>query len=89
VGLVKKTIFLLALIADTAWLYLPAALFFFGLGSWGSADGALGKGTGFFLAIMTAVALTRLWAPYSFAISRPLLVKIAKRLGFEPPPGKD
>jgi hypothetical protein len=87
--LVKKLLLLAALLAELIWLYLPGALFFVGAGSWSSFNGALGEASGFFLTVVITVALTRLWGPYSFMISRPLLAKIAKCLGFQPPPGKD
>jgi hypothetical protein len=89
VGLVKKLLLFLALLADLIWLYLPGALFFFAAGSWSSFNGALGEASGFFLTVIITVALTRLWGTYSFAIFRPLLAKLAKRLGFKPPPEKD
>jgi hypothetical protein len=89
VGLVKKLLLFLALLADLIWLYLPGALFFFAAGSWSSFNGALGEASGFFLTVIITVALTSLWGPYSFRVSRPLLGKLAKRLGFKPPPGKD
>lgn len=73
-----------ALLADFIWLYTPGSLFIIFVAPYGSANGALGEGVGFVLAIVITVLLTRLWSPIAWKISEPLIEKLIKRIGATP-----
>lgn len=70
-----------AFIADLIWCCLPGYAVAVAGGFITPADGALGKGWGFFLLLALAIAATLLWIPTAEKISAPLVKKLAKRLG--------
>lgn len=75
-------ILLAAALAEFVWICLPGYIITIMAGIYDTPmDGALGKEYGFLLLMALTAAVTLLWAPTALKVSKPLVKKLAKRLG--------
>lgn len=78
-----KQLVILAVAAtlDLFWMCLPTYLVLFVGSAVGSEDGALGKQWGILLLFALCVVTMLAWIPTAEKVSRPLIKKLARRIG--------
>lgn len=77
----QLVILAIASVLDLFWICLPAYVVFFVGSAVGPADGALGKQWGILLLFALCVVTMLAWTPTAEKVSRPLIKKLAKRIG--------